>query len=66
MNPSARAESISSVSRLRLASTRSDNWNRYNGIVSISRFTTTENATTAIRFVRATERQAASGLTGPT
>ncbi len=31
--------------------------------MSISRFTTTENAATAIMFVRATERQAASGLT---
>jgi hypothetical protein len=66
MNASARAESISSVSRLRLVSTRSDIWKRYIGIVSISRFTTSENAATAIMFVRATERQAASGLTGPT
>jgi hypothetical protein len=36
------------------------------GNVSISRFTTTENAVTAIRLVRATERQTASGLTGST
>src|SRR3954468_2204348 len=62
INPSARAESISSVSKLRLVSTRSDIWNRYSGIVSISTFTTTENAATAIRLVRATERQTASGL----
>src|SRR5215217_896972 len=66
MNANARAESISRVSRLRLVSTRSDIWNRYIGIVSISKFTTTENAATAIRFARATERQAASGLRGPT
>ena len=66
MNASARAESISSVSRLRLVSTRSDIWNRYIGNVSISRLTTSENAATAIMFVRATERQAANGLAGPT
>jgi len=49
MNTSARARA-SAMFRAAARQHASDIWNRYIGIVSISRFTTTENAATAIRF----------------
>ena len=52
---------MSRVSRLRLVSTRSDNWNRYKGIVSIIKFTNVENTATEVSVWRQDKRHAVNG-----